>query len=872
SISAFTRCANGHVWQPPKGHLVATRSRKLRMAALAVAPRTWPQGLNAAERIKAEMERNANPENPEEEEEVFDELLWRQNVTDLHRVMEVAKSLWLLLEHSNEAMVRVALEIALDGTYKKVLWWPDFWFSDHDKREYFKEIVRIKLAIAVANAKGSAVDLTEFQRSDDTELVNSLRKQIADLEAALREARAKQEAAEARCRDLEKAAEEAAQRIAAMEKSLDDLRKEVKEYRNSMHLANNEESEELARLKQQLKTSEEERAKLEDLLSQLRKQLQDASKTGGDSDKLNSELEMAKRRIEELENRLKEAQKEIAALKRPKPGAPEPAPSDSAAEKDAMRKLREELKEERRKREEAEELLRKAQEQLELLRKEIEAERKKAADLSAELKRALDMKGEKPPDVVTEIKQVTVPGGLTEQQLAELEELRAKAEELEKLKAKLKKRDQQIAALQEENDKLQEEQVRLLKMLKQVKEQLRIVMELAEKKGFGDIIKKLFEEAGLASTMSDPDYTCFDRLYDDALRRMDKQRRLEWYRMGNTGEPPASFKAKHSYRRRESPERQADQKQNRGGPVYCRNCGSPVEVPIQTSSPSLPPTRSPSPSPYDSAVSTYYQSGTTQMQHSYSNGSLPSHRSPSPPSRSLSPAGADLRIESVRPAGGGHIALSVATWGDRTPWRPGQPFHQKQMRSRTPEQRAQRPERGSLPPLRDPSSPQGRAMPVRSMMGSSSAVELRREVPEARGRLRGAMFVHDVRPFKASEFTGEDPRMLWRPQKSFPLKDAPGTARLRPVCRLHSWAPRHNAPCHHAFASRSGVGPKPLASHPCSWPRQWCAGTRSSRPKSATPRSRPELEPSERSERRCRPSACCLRMLRRQPRRSPDRS
>ena len=57
-------------------------------------------------------------------------------------------------------MVRVALEIALDRNYKKVLWWPDFWhghpalsestrscepplaaprFSDHDKREYFKE-------------------------------------------------------------------------------------------------------------------------------------------------------------------------------------------------------------------------------------------------------------------------------------------------------------------------------------------------------------------------------------------------------------------------------------------------------------------------------------------------------------------------------------------------------------------------------------------------------------------------------------------------------------------------------------------------------------------------------------------------------------
>ncbi|CAE7424456.1 unnamed protein product [Symbiodinium natans] len=150
-------------------------------------------------------------------------------------------------------------------------------------------------------------------------------------------------------------------------------------------------------------------------------------------------------------------------------------------------------------------------------------------------------KGKK-PDVVQEVQKVTVPGGMTDEQLAELEDLRAKAAELEKLKAKLKKRDAQIAALQEENDKLNEEQVRLLKMLKQVREQLRIVMELAEKKGLGDVIKKLFEEAGLGATMSDPDYTCFDRLYDDALRRMDKQRRLEWYRLGNTGEPPPSFK------------------------------------------------------------------------------------------------------------------------------------------------------------------------------------------------------------------------------------------------------------------------------------------------------------------------------------------
>ena len=534
----------------------AASSRPAASLRMAVVPRTWPQGLNAAERIKAEMERRDNPDPDDpDEEEAFDDLLWRQNVTDLHRVMEVAKSLWLLLEHSNEAMVRVALEIAIDGTYKKVLWWPDFWFSDQDKREYFKEIVRIKLAIAIANAKGSAVDLSQFRKSDEeSALVANLRKQIAELEAALRDARAGQEAAEARIRELEAAAKEAEERMAEMEKSLEQLRKEVKEYRNSM--ANQKPSasqEELESLKQQLKLSEEKVAQLEEMIAQLRKQLQEAVTKGGDSEKLKSELQIAKRRIEELEEKLMEAQKELALLKRQK-GAATVTSQVKSGDDDTIRKLREELEEERKRREEVEELLRKAQEEMDKLKKDIEAERKKSLDLSNQLKRFQENTDGK-KETITEVKQVAVPGGLSEDQLRELEELR---QELEKLKAKLKKRDQQIASLQEDNDKLNDEQVRLLKLLKQVREQLRILMELAEKKGLGDVIKKLFEEAGLGKTMADPDYTCFDRLYDDALRRMDKQRRLEWYRLGNTGEPPPWFKAKHSTRRRASPERESN--------------------------------------------------------------------------------------------------------------------------------------------------------------------------------------------------------------------------------------------------------------------------------------------------------------------------
>jgi len=223
--------------------------------------------------------------------------------------------------------------------------------------------------------------------------------------------------------------------------------------------------------------------------------------------------------------------------------------------------------------------------------------------------------------------------------------------------------------------------------------------------------------------------------------------------------------------------------------VYCRNCGASVEVP--NSSPSPQATRSPSPfERYDSAASTYYQPGNTYLQQSYSSASLSSNRSLSPHSRSMSPtpSGAmDLRIQSVRPANGGHIAISVATWGDSmmppnpAGFKPAQTFHppstnngqmSRKPRSRSPEMRA-RPSERNLPPLRDTSHPQNRMM-----MGSASATELRRGHGQGPamfvsgcgpGKLKGAMFVQEPRPFRAAEFTGEDPKMMWRPQKSFPL-------------------------------------------------------------------------------------------------------
>jgi len=351
--------------------------------------------------------------------------------------------------------------------------------------------------------------------------------------------------------------------------------------------------------------------------------------------------------------------------------------------------LQKQLDAERKRREELEEELRKMQEKLALMQKELELEKKKAADLQAQMKALLDGQKGYTPQAAHEApppQQVIEVGGMTAEQLAELEELRAKAAQVDKLLAKLKKRDQQIASLQEENERLNEEQMKLLKMLKQVREQLRIVMELAEKKGLGDLIKKLFEEAGLADTMADPEYTCFDRLYDDALRRMDKQRRLEWFRLGNTGEPPAWFKGKNPYRRRgdSSPLRtgagagsgtsELEHSSSGGTSLYCRNCGFPVrEAPWRGDSPephgaaraeSLE-SRSPAPNPYRSNAPTYVELEREGRDHSRQRSQSQGSRVGGQKMRSQSPPTAhalDMRIDVIKPGGEGSMAYAVANF------------------------------------------------------------------------------------------------------------------------------------------------------------------------------------------------------------------
>lgn len=448
----------------------------------------------------------------------IDAVQWRNSVVDLHKVMEVCKNLYLILEHSNEALVRVALLICCDRTARKVLWWKDFWWSEEEKREYLKELVRQKLAIAIAQAKGCDIDLEELANSrsgpDPYEEIQALKKRLEEAEASSEHAKRQQTIAEAKVKEAEASTAEARNRIADLERALKELREQVKS--QSMNTGvdtakptdnGRADLEELLRqLQQKLKLSEEQCRKLEGRLSDAEQRLKSAESASATK----SSSEDEKRR---------------QSYHKPEPKAPPPQTviveskgnnKELEAEKARSRQLEEQLQAALAEVERLKKLLA----ELQSNNAELELFRRNSLAAAA----AAGTKSYEPHSSTTEVKTVFQ---MSPEQAAELASLKAKLADYDRLLAKIAKRDAIIADLRRQLAELEEKQARLLQMLQRLKDQLKQVTALAESRGLGDMLKSLFKDSGLDESLNDPEWTIFDRLYEDALRRQMKMRKLQ---------------------------------------------------------------------------------------------------------------------------------------------------------------------------------------------------------------------------------------------------------------------------------------------------------------------------------------------------------
>lgn len=116
-------------------------------------------------------------------------LEWASSVTDLHRVLDVTRSLYLINQSHNEILLRVGLELATSKIARKVFQWTDGdWYADEVRREWFRDVVQTNLTHVLETCAG--------EKGDDEKLAAANLK-VKEVKAELASAVQKCEAAEA---------------------------------------------------------------------------------------------------------------------------------------------------------------------------------------------------------------------------------------------------------------------------------------------------------------------------------------------------------------------------------------------------------------------------------------------------------------------------------------------------------------------------------------------------------------------------------------------------------------------------------------------------------------------------------------------------
>lgn len=547
---------------------------------------------NAGPRLRVQ----GGEDGEEVEQSNIDEKKWRDDCVDLHRVMTVSQALYLVLEHHNEALLRVCTEIVTCRKSKKCLWWQMGWYDDDAKREWLKQLVKDKVNAAIAVAKGSAVDVQELDDVGNAEEIERLKKKLAEAEAALQRSRQNEDMLEQKLRELREALDAANARANELEKACDALREELKRTKDeaqalkaaldeaTSQLKTGDKSnltEQMAESERRRKQAEEALKKMEEKLAEMKAQMKlheqrqavlEAAdewfnkifrsnlckdlkiSTGKDVhvDEASRNLESFTKKYRDLEQKAKEGGKPVVVNRPEKETKKDdtPAASDRSekplknqgdGDSEALRELQKQLQAAEKRNQELEENNGKLKDQVDMLKDEVELlkkqlDREKTARLEAEaLIAKLQSMGNQGAQPTPQAKVTTDDGDKNDFDPAlmeELKELRKMKADFEKMQGRNKALVKKNKELNEEKEEMQEQIDKLLKLLAQVKEQLRRIMEIAEKKGLGAQVKEIMDEANLTETLNSPEFTCFDRLYEDALRRQRRAREIERMKLG----------------------------------------------------------------------------------------------------------------------------------------------------------------------------------------------------------------------------------------------------------------------------------------------------------------------------------------------------
>jgi len=545
--------------------------------------------------IKTAEAQKARHLNPDEAIDPMDERLqdlrqWRNHIVDLHRVLSVSQAMFLLLEHNNEALLRVAVEIATNSDSQKALWWQDGWYSDEVAREWFRKQVKEKLGNCM-NAMHLDFDDSDDDKEDMDEITRTLLSKAEEAEKKRLEEQSRRESTELRLTEVKKAFEKALKdstsQIKELEKSLDKMRLELKKTQvpvedNTADTRGQRALEEAARqkmllLEEQKRKAEEKLLKVENehevyvkksvaaigesqgKVKELESQVRQLNK------RLELEQENTRKRVQQLELEMRNSNKPppMAIEKKqalPEPVAKEPPPPpperDHAVEDELKQSLfleqkraqefRTQRDDYKTQRDDYKTKVSTLEGEAVTLKDEILSLKADVERIRAEARRppANDERERPRPAPVRpqkEEKPVEEEKPVVEEEVARVrpqkigideEEHQKVLQKLEHFRENNKRLRESNSELKTEHEALEKKNMQLLRMLNQVKEQLKRITEIAEKRGYGKIVNEIMEESKVTEMFESVEYTAFDRLWEDAKRRSERAKLAEEVRMG----------------------------------------------------------------------------------------------------------------------------------------------------------------------------------------------------------------------------------------------------------------------------------------------------------------------------------------------------
>jgi len=447
-----------------------------------------------------------------------DEAVWRSNLTDMHRVRNMARTLWLSLEHTNEAVMRVALEIVTCRKARKILWWnDDFWASEEGKPEHLRGVIEEKFDTIlqylgkelkerpVVDPKGGPSNREVELEKQNGELQKKLR--MAELQLAEARRQLEQQLQEARDRIAQLESSGASRGEAAMQAELQRLRAleqeqadalrrsmiELQEYQKKNSQLEAVLQERLAELERARREAEEAQEAARQQAADLdRLRLASAGSAGAAGALLQKELEDLRQKngkllaeVAQLKGQLASTQAALRTAGRSKEpsGVLEEEPKVSPEDLAELERLR-----------------------------GLEAEWKLRSSKGATCwqcgKACMHCTGTLPIAAATVQQDCSSP--------------KKSARSNHELQELVERKDAEISRLKADKKNLETERVDLLAMIDKLRSQIERLKEAAREAGHGDLVDKLMEEAEIAATMRSPEMSCFTRLYQDAVRRMIK--------------------------------------------------------------------------------------------------------------------------------------------------------------------------------------------------------------------------------------------------------------------------------------------------------------------------------------------------------------